>query len=198
MLKVENVETWGFEQAVDSLKGPFSIKSDSGWIEDWSARVERPGYRYYKIGEKDLAIMRKLCKLSVAHRQFLNYIHFSMDVTSPLSWWKGISKEDVSSAGGIFDNPIEASDFDWQDASEEIAEECEALRKEYLETHDFKKWKELLEKLPESYKQKRTLTMSYAKAYDIINTSHEDDTKEWDDFTESLKNLPYMINFVAC
>lgn len=103
MIKVENIEVWGFEHAVRGMRNPLNSwdRSDSYPAVDCGkcGRIEREGichpkehdctpYYCYEIGENDLTLMRKLFAAGHPHRKYLRQIFVAMDITAPLYWWK--------------------------------------------------------------------------------------------------------------
>lgn len=213
MIKVENIEVFNFEGAVRGMRLPMNsgAKSDSKWVEDWTAGQTKPGYKEYVIGDNDLDLMQRLYQAGTEHRKYLRQIFVSLDVTGPLYWWSemdtfkiGVTRNSCSKMHKIHSKEIELSDFSFEDYEIEdeginikdcfinVIADCEMLRKKYLETKDKKYWRALIQLLPESYNQKATLTMNYENVVNIIHqrTGHKLD--EWNEFVKILKGLPYI------
>lgn len=133
MIKVENIEVWGFEHAIRGMRNPLNSwdRSDSYHAVDCGkcGRIEREGICYpkehdctpyycYEIGENDLTLMRKLFAAGHAHRKYLRQIFVAMDITAPLYWWKefdtykvGTTANSCSTMHKIAAKEFELSDF---------------------------------------------------------------------------------------
>lgn len=215
MIKVENTEVWGFEHAVRGMRAPYNSwdKSDSMWreVSPHSNELE------YVVGEADLTLMQKLFRGGTEHRKFMRQIFVSMDITAPLYWWKQMDRYcvgvttnscstmhtlanapltvDCFSVDGDFnikDNPLDDPYFTGKDIACLIVEQCEWLRKLYLETKDQKVWRLLIQLLPEGYNQKRTVTFNYEVAANIVRQRAGHKLSEWQDFIDQLRRLPYF------
>lgn len=217
MLKVENVDCWGFEHAIRGMRNPMNSwdKSDSGWGEYTNDLFS------FDIGQNDLALMRKLYKAGNEHRKYLRHIFVSLDITAPLYWWKEMDmykfvfpdpahydSNSCSTMHKIADKEFELDDFshehlglicdngeiqrDCLDTLEMIIDELNAARHFYLKTNDKHCWWQLIQLLPSSYNQKRTIAMSYETVVSIIKqrTGHKLD--EWGTLIDSLLELPYV------
>ena len=90
-IKIEKVDVFGWEAAIRGLRNPMNSwdKSDSGWfeLEDWQ-KADTGDTFQYRIGENDLALMKKLSKAGSDHAKFLRMINVTVDITAPLYWWK--------------------------------------------------------------------------------------------------------------
>ena len=199
MIKVENIDVYGFEHAVRAMRNPMNSwdKSDSEWIAtNWcTARMD--------IGEKDLNLMNKLFKAGTEHRTYARMIMVWMDITAPLYWWKEMDRYTVgkSQVSCSTMHKIHAKEFTLGDFSHEhlcgailneLIDDLNYYREEYLKTKDKEMWWQLIQLLPSSYNQKRTICMSYEVVFKIIRerTGHKLD--EWNDFVTVLNGLPYV------
>lgn len=174
-------------------------------------------YKCYAIGDNDLSLMRRLIRAGSSHRKFLRQIFVSVDITAPLYWWKeydtykvGTVANSCSTMHKIHSKPIELSDFsidDFEIPDADIAlkdcfinvvADCEMLRKAYLEAlekgqNDLAKqcWKGLIQLLPQSYNQKRTVTMTYENLLNMVSQRRGHKLDEWRDFCDWVFTLPY-------
>ena len=178
------------------------------------------------IGENDLKLMQKLIKAGSEHRKFLRQIFVSVDITAPLYWWKefdtykvGTVSNSCSTMHTLSKEPIKKSCFEMDDYEEfcdpfKVIDNCpdedginfqwdyllsylEALRLAYLKTKEKKYWKELIRLLPESYLQKRTITMNYENILSMVNQRCNHKLKEWsNDFLNWSMTLPYAKEFI--
>ena len=221
MIKVENIDSWGFEHAIRGMRNPMNSwdKSDTEFGDSY-------GMPTMYLGENDLALMKKLYKAGTEHRKYLRQIFVSMDITAPLYWWKefdtykvGTVANSCSTMHTIHKKEFTLNDFsydqltDWSNGSSYIIDEdgyyytavgvlefiIKALnqyRKLYLDTKDKQSWYNMIQLLPSSYNQKRTITMNYENVITMIKqrTGHKLD--EWNIFVEELKKLPYIKEII--
>ena len=199
MIKVENVEVWGFEHAIRGMRNPMN---------SWDKSDSYGASNRYVIGENDLSLMKRLYKGGTEHRKYLRQIVISLDITAPLYWWKefdtykvGTVANSCSTMHKIAAKEFELDDFsfdnfdfygEWKDPVTDVIDACEKLRQAYLKTKDKSYWYLLIRLLPSSYNQKRTVTLNYENAITMIRqrTGHKLD--EWNTFVEFLKTLPYI------
>ena len=207
MIKVENIDVYGFEHAVRAMRNPMSSweKSDSKWGFEMPENNDLSPVTYY-IGDNDLDLMKRLYKAGTEHRTYARMIYVWMDITAPLYLWKEIDRYTVgkSQVSTSTMHKIHAKEFTLDDFSIEHLASCNvntfkwiitclnADREEYLKTKDKERWWQLIQMLPSSYNQKRTVCMSYEVVFKIIRerTGHKLD--EWNDFVKILRDLPYV------
>lgn len=210
-MKFENTEVWGFEHAIRGMRNPMNSweKSDSGY-------VDKRFNDQFHIGPNDMKLMKNLISAGPEHRKFLRQIFISVDITAPLYWWKefdtykvGTVANSCSTMHKLKDTPITRDCFEMSgheyipmviDALVKtydfwywLIDALEYLRKKYLETKDKKYWYELIRMLPESWLQKRTVTMSYENVANIYSQRMNHKLTEWSkDFIQWADNLPYF------
>ena len=177
---------------------------------------------YFCIGENDLALAQRLIKAGSDHRKFLRQIFVSVDITAPLYWWKefdtykvGTVANSCSTMHKIHAKPIEISDFSFDDITidfnsgdntdslpfnflfDYVVEGCEILRRRYVETKDKKYWRALIQALPESYNQMRTVTLNYEVLRNIYGSRRNHKLDEWSvGFMEWIDSLPYAEELI--
>lgn len=210
-MKFENTEVWGFEHAIRGMRNPINSweKSDSGCVD------KRFNYPFH-IGPNDMKLMKYLISAGPEHRKFLRQIFISVDITAPLYWWKefdtykvGTVANSCSTMHKLKDTPITVDCFEMS-GHEDIPvvlnafgetddfwywliDALEYLRKKYLETKDKKYWYELIRMLPESWLQKRTVTMSYENVANMYPQRMNHKLTEWSkNFIQWADNLPYF------
>lgn len=205
-MKFENTQVMNFEGAIRGMRNPLESwdKSDSF--------IKSP-HNYYVIGKNDLELMQKLIKAGSEHRKFLRQIFVSVDITAPLYWWKEFDTYKVATVSNscstmhkLADTPITLDCFEMGDFTplidnfkidlswQTIVTYLEQLRQKYNETKDKRYWKELIRLLPESWLQKRTVTMNYENLLGICSKGQRRFHKltEWSvDFIQWARNLPY-------
>lgn len=200
MIQIGNVDVWGFEHAIRGMRNPLNSwsKSDS----DTKLLV---------IGEADLDLMRRLYKAGSEHRKYLRQIFVSMDVTAPLYWWKefdtykvGTVSNSCSTMHTIHKKEFTLDDFscehllyEWQSELSNTIAMLNQAREWYLSSKDKKWWWQMIQLLPSSYNQKRTLTMNYENVVSIINQRSGHKLDEWNDFIAELKKLPYITEIMG-
>lgn len=199
-MKFENTEVWGFEHAIRGMRNPLESwkKSDSF--------IKSP-FNDYVIGKNDLELAQALIKAGPEHRKFLRQIFISVDITAPLYWWKefdtykvGTVADSCSTMHKLKDTPITMDCFEMGDYCgffeiqwKNLIALLEQCRKEYNKTKDKRYWKELIRLLPESWLQKRTVTMSYENIANMYSQRMNHKLTEWSkDFIQWADNLPYF------
>ena len=210
MLKVENIDVWGFEHAIRGMRNPLNSwdKSDSRYI----AVGEHYEDIKYVIGESDLGLMKRLYKAGPEHRKYLRQIFVSVDITAPLYWWKEFDTYKVGTVANSCStmHKIAAKEFELDDFSHEhlietvsnttntvmvlkkIIECLNYYRSQFIFTKDKKYWWQMIQLLPSSYNQKRTITMNYENVLSMIKQRTGHKLTEWEDFCIILKHLPYI------
>ena len=203
MIKVENIEVWGFEHAIRGMRNPKNSwdKSDSYYET----------FGHYIIGKNDLNLMRTLYNAGSEHRKYLRQIFVSMDITAPLYWWKefdtykiGTTADSCSTMHKIHAKEFELDDFSHEHLSEDVIRNplnatincLNFFRELYLQHKDKDDWWQMIQLLPSSYNQKRTVTFTYENVVTMIRqrTGHKLD--EWNDFVSILKSLPYVQEII--
>ena len=217
-MKFENTEVWGFEHALRGMRNPKNSwnKSDSHY-EYNNQRDCVTKDANFVIGENDMKLAQTLIKAGSEHRKFMRQIFVSVDITAPLYWWKefdtykvGTVANSTSTMHKITSQPItldcfEIDDYekdlfmyyehsDVKDMVVDIVRNCETLRQRYLETKDKRYWKELIRWLPESWLQKRTVTMTYENLLAMCSKGQRRFHKlnEW-----SGQDNPNVPNFIS-
>ena len=209
MIKVENIDVWGFNHAIRGMRNPMNSwdKSDSRYANKLDIQtIQDMKEGTFILGENDLNLMKKLYKAGTEHRKYLRQIFVSMDITAPLYWWKEFDTYKIGTVANSCStmHKIAAKEFELDDFSHEhltgiseavIIEICRVLntwRNLYLESKNKEDWWQLIQLLPSSYNQKRTITMNYENVITMIKqrTGHKLD--EWNDFVEILKGLSYI------
>jgi hypothetical protein len=213
MIKVENIETWGFKHAIRGMRNPMNSWDKSDTIYGEYYGVDNNGkeiitpYNPPQIGQNDLALMRRLCKAGEPHRKFLRQVFVSMDITAPLYWWKefdtykvGTVANSCSTMHKIHAKKFELDDFSHEHLNDDVIEkpfkdiiDClNFFRVLYIQHKNKDDWWQMIQLLPSSYNQKRTISMNYENVVNMIEyrTGHKLD--EWNEFIDILWGLPYL------
>ena len=210
MIRVENIEVWGFEHAIRGMRNPLNSwdRSDSSFEEsvpDYAMDTART-YPCVKIGENDLTLMRKLFAAGHPHRKYLRQIFVAMDITAPLYWWKEFDTYKVGTTANSCStmHKIAAKEFELSDFSTEhlvglsiaalrgVLDVMNLERKHFLVTNDKDCWWQMIQLLPSSYNQRRTVTMTYENVMNMLDYREGHKLDEWREFCEILRALPHV------
>ena len=200
MIKLENTSVMNFENAIRGARNPMNSwdKLDSTFDADGN----------FVFGPNDLSLGRKLCKAGSDHRKFVRQIFISVDITAPIYWWKefdtykvGTVANSTSTMHKIHSKPFELSDFS-TDKMVDSAKNCmndilvvlEKLRQDFIsdKTSNKDAWYSIIQLLPESYNQKRTVTLNYENAISMYYSRRNHKLSEWHVFCDWILDLPYF------
>ena len=199
MIKVENVETYGWKAAIRGMRNP---KNSWDMSDSAMTTLGKPW-----LGEKDLKLMHTLAMAGSDHGKFLRMLTITMDVTAPLYWWKeadqyrvGVVTNSCSTMHKISSEPITQDSFqfdftenlDMVEARKYIVNKCEEYRQKFVETGDKEYWRELIQILPCAWMQKRTWQLNYAVAWSIYNARKGHKLDEWRQLRGEFEKLPYF------
>lgn len=217
MIKIENAKTYGWEEAIRGMRNPMNSwdKSDSDWVAPWAIRFLPT---IYVVGPKDLDLMTRLRNAGTDHRKFMRMITVYLDITAPLYWWKefdtykvGTVANSCSTMHKIADKEFTFEDFSHEklinSACMEIQEqhirlspiqtlattiEClNSYRDLYLQTKDKKYWWQMIQLLPSSYNQRRTVMLNYEVLANIYKSRKNHKLDEWHTLCDWIETLPY-------
>ena len=165
------------------------------------------------IGPKDMKLAQLMIGAGTDEAKFLRQIFISMDITAPLYWWKefdtykvGTVANSCSTMHKLDAYPITREMFSWDNDLEDevfwetvdkIIYECERLRQKYKETGDKRYWRALIQLLPESWMQKRTVTLNYQVARAMFFARRFHKLIEWHILCNTFLRLPYGKEFIA-
>lgn len=219
-IKIENIQTMGWEGALRGMRNPLNSwdKADSAYasdIERTDTNIAAYGTklsRYdFVIGQNDLALCLKLIKAGSEHRKFLRMIHVQMDITAPLYWWKEFDTYKVATTSNSCStmHKIAAKEFSFEDFSCEhlnwlskdylraIIGALNNCRNEYLNNPaDKNLWWQMIQLLPTSYNQRRTIDMSMETVLNILHQRSHHKLDEWIELCDAmLKKIPYCQEF---
>jgi hypothetical protein len=200
VIKFENTNVMNFDGAIRGMRNPLNSwnKSDSYWNN---------GRRTYHIGENDLDLARRLIKAGSDHRKFLRQIFVSVDITAPLYWWKEFDtyKVDTVSNSCSTMHKIHAKEFTIDDFSYDHCKDdpivenyiiatlriLNRAREQFLQTNDKAFWWDMIQLLPSSYNQKRTVTLNYETLRNIYGSRRNHKLDEWSiGFMKWIDSLP--------
>ena len=228
MIKIEHVETLGWEAAIRGMRNPMNSweKSDSEWhligAPGTNQAVANDKYlrEKYCIGNNDLDLMKRLCNAGTDHRKFMRMITVYMDITAPLYWWKefdtykvGTVANSCSTMHKIADKEFTLEDFSCEKLitrEQPLVEGTDAVeppnavwlmnrtiqtlnqyRNLYLQTKDKKYWWQMIQLLPSSYNQRRTVMVNYEVLANMYKSRRNHKLDEWVDFCAEIERLPH-------
>ena len=204
MIKIERVETFGWETAVRGLRNPLNSweRADSSSLKDYE------GYSIgYMVGPDDKRLMTSLVKAGTDHSKFMRMIGIGMDITSHQVWWAefdtykvGTVRNSCSKMHTIHIKSFEPGDFSHEGIDEvggttkvqfmNTLAELEHLRTMYNETKEKKYWRAIIELLPSGYNMRATVTLNYAVARNQYHARKNHKLDEWHDYCKMLEALP--------
>lgn len=210
MIKIEHTGVYGWEAAIRGMRNPMNSwdKSDSVYCGCFNP----------EIGENDHELMMKLAKGGSVHAKYRRMINVTLDITAPLYWWKEYDTYKVGTVANSCStmHKIHSKEFTLNDFSHEhlyldsiemlvkiikglnayredfldctvskffSVEECNQLKKEY--------WWQMIQLLPSSYNQKRTVQLNYEVLVGMYRDRKNHKLDEWRTFCEWIESLPY-------
>ena len=204
MITFKNISVFGFEPAIRGMRNPMNSwdKSDSQYI-----------HGCFHVEKNDLKLMKKLAESGTDHRKYLRMVTVYCDITAPLYWWKEFDTYKVGTVANSCStmHKIQAKEFTLDDFSHEhilhetftglvnpvtllnaIVDALNQNRELYLQTKDKKYWWQLIQLLPSSYNQKRTVMLNYEVLANIYKSRKNHKLDEWRTFCKWIENsLPY-------
>lgn len=204
MILCERISVMNFENAIRGARNPMDSwdRSDSYHAADGS----------FVLGEADLALGRRLAMAGSDHRKFLRQIFVSVDITAPLYWWKEFDTYKVATVANscstmhrIHAKPFSREDFSCDRLTSEGLAALDALiafleseRQAYVETKDKRHWHNLIQLLPSSFNQMRTVTLNYETLTNIYYARRSHKLAEWHVFCDMIRALPYARELILC
>lgn len=204
MLTIDKVSVYGFEESIRGMRNPMNSwdKSDSGYSNIPRIDATISADHVYILGYNDATLMNKLVKAGPSHRKFMRMIVVYMDICAPLYWWKEFDTYKVGSVSNSCStmHKITAKVFERDDFSTDMLTDFDCLdsiiaslnknRDLYLKTMDKKYWWQIIQTLPSSYNQKRTVMLSYEVLHKMYNERKSHKLYEWISFCKKLLELP--------
>ena len=218
MIKVEINEVMGIHSAMHGMRNPLNSWKKGDTIYNEEIMCDFDGCSSFDnnalmsgvaVGENDKALARKLIDAGPSHRKFMRQIFVSMNIKAPLYWWKefdtykvGTTANSCSTMHTITNKEFTIDDFSHdkmllgvQRSLEDIVWHLNTLRTKYLdeENPDIKKkyWYSIIQLLPSSYNQRRTVTMSYENLRNMYEQRKNHKLDEWREFCKVVELLPY-------
>lgn len=226
MLKIEKTDVVGWEAAIRGMRNPMNSwdRCDTAFYSYPEDRKDADILVQHSIGSNDYRLMEQLVAAGTDHRKFMRMIVVYADILAPLYWWKEFDTYKVSTVANSCStmHKIAEKEFIFDDFSHEklinsacmeIQErhvrispiqslattiEClNAYRDLYLQTKDKKYWWQMIQLLPSSYNQKRTVMLNYEVLANIYKSRHNHKLDEWLIFCKWIEKLPYSDLIIA-
>ena len=221
MLKIENFEVLGWEHAIRGMRNPMNSweKSDSGYcqrdlLRDCTTCVHKSTdypvcYSGFDIGPNDYDLMTRLRNAGTDHRKFMRMITVYADITGPFYWWKEYSTYKVGTVANSCStmHKIHAKEFTIDDFSHEhllptamkSLESTIDILNEYRDKYNAERdpivkkdfWWQMIQLLPSSYNQKRTVMLNYEVLANIYKSRKHHRLDEWHALCDWISELPY-------
>lgn len=218
MIKIENAEVMGWEHAIRGMRNPMNSweKSDSKWYSigiptsNPAAINDKYLSQKYCIGDNDLDLMTRLRNAGTDHRKFMRMITVYVDVTAPLYWWKEFDTYKVGTVANSCStmHKIHEKEFTIEDFSTDHLTDAHGTQlllntidflNEHRKWHNIESdpiikknhWWNMIQLLPSSYNQKRTVMLNYEVLANIYKSRRHHKLDEWHEFCEWIENLPY-------
>jgi hypothetical protein len=208
MLKVENVEVYGFEAAIRGARNPMN-----SWdrMDSWQSDFTQDGKEGYVIGPNDYKLLKNLTLAGPEHRKWNRMVTVTMDITAPLYWFSEYDTYKIATTANSTSkmHKIQAKEFELDDFSYEhlLDNSLDALfdiieilnyYREVFNTyqddyvHNKKDyWWQMIQLLPNSYNQKRTVHLNYETLGAMYRQRRHHKLDEWHVFCDTLEKLPY-------
>ena len=227
MIKIDEVETYGWQAAIRGMRNPKNSweKSDSYPAVDCGkcGVIDQDGichpkehdctpFACYAVGDNDLKLMETLGAAGTDHGKYLRMITVTADITAPLYWWKEYDTYKVATVANststmhkIHSKPFSIDDFSHDHMTPEtlafmetVVGRLEAIRLKYMEEGKNKEdWYDMIQLLPSSYNQMRTCTMNYETLINIYYARKAHKLEEWHSFCRWIESLPYAKELIV-
>ena len=196
MIKIENVDVYGFEAAIRGARNPMN---------SWDRMDSCYNNGEFEIGENDYKLLKNLTIAGPEHRKWNRMVTVTMDITAPLYWWKEYDTYKVGTVANSCStmHKIQAKEFTLDDFSHEhleeypkwllseVISELNENREDFNRTKDKDYWWQMIQLLPTSYNQKRTVHLNYEVLGSMYHQRRHHKLTEWLEFCDTIKTLPY-------
>lgn len=213
-IKIEHTEVYGWQAAIRGMRNP-----KNSWDKSDSEVDVIAGCECFVVGTNDHELMMKLASAGSVHAKYRRMITVTVDITAPLYWWKEWDTYKVGTVANSCStmHKIHAKEFTWDDfswehlyspydekdlGSEELANyiliALNRYRERFLETKDKDDWHQMIQLLPSSYNQKRTVLLNYEVLVGMYKDRKNHKLDEWHTFCDWIKGLPYSEIVTHC
>ena len=194
MFKIENIDVYGFEAAIRGARNPMN---------SWDRMDSCYNNGEFEIGENDYKLLKNLTIAGPEHRKWNRMVTVTMDITAPLYFLKewdtykvGTVANSCSTMHRIQAKKFEMSDFSVEHlrslrVMHEVIDELNFYRDKFNKDKKKEDWWEMIQLLPTSYNQKRTVHLNYEVLGTIYHQRRHHKLDEWVEFCDTIKTLPY-------
>lgn len=217
MIKIEDTEVMGFRKAIKGMRNAMNSWDKSTSYMYYPSSDENGNYGYWEnepefiIVESDMELAKRLIKAGSPDRKFMRMIHVQADVTAPLYWWKeydtykvGTTANSCSTMHTIHKRDLTLDDFSHDRLEDDIVynylkpiiEGLNLFRTQYNNSKDKKYWNQMIQLLPSSFNQMRTVDLDYETLFSIYHQRKNHKLDEWHTFCDWIITLPYMKEFL--
>ena len=194
MIKIENIDVYGWEAAIRGTRNPMN---------SWDRMDSCYNNGEFEIGENDYKLLKNLTIAGPEHRKWNRMVTVTMDITAPLYFLKewdtykvGTVANSCSTMHRIQAKKFEMSDFSVEHlrslrVMHEVIDELNFYRDKFNKDKKKEDWWEMIQLLPTSYNQKRTVHLNYEVLGTIYHQRRHHKLNEWHVFCDTIKTLPY-------
>ena len=196
MIKIENVDVYGWEAAIRGMRNPMN---------SWKLSDSIPGKDSFYVGAGDFGLMKRLVSAGSDHGKFMRFIGVTVDITAPLYWWKEFDTYKVGTVANSCStmHKIHAKQFTMDDFSHEhLSEGCVDVLNELIHELNFQRdaficskekwnWWNIIQLLPSSYNQKRTVMLNYEVLRHMYKARKNHKLDEWRNLCAWIETLPH-------
>ena len=204
MIRIERASVMNMENAIRGARNPMNswARMDSGYDENGN----------FVLGANDLDLARRLARAGSDHRKFLRQIFVSVDITAPLYWWKEFDTYKVGTVANSCStmHRVHSKTFTRDDFSHDRLDEgglaaldaliayLEAERQKFVaDKTDRQSWHNIIQLLPSSYNQMRTVSLNYENLINIYYARRHHKLAEWHTLCDWILTLPYAADLIA-
>ena len=196
MIKIENIDVYGFEAAIRGARNPMN---------SWDRMDSCYNNGEFEIGENDYKLLKNLTIAGPEHRKWNRMVTVTMDITAPLYWWKEYDTYKVATVANSCStmHKIQAKEFTLDDFSYEhlnkisievlknVILALNEARQDFIGYKEKEYWWQMIQLLPTSYNQKRTVHLNYEVLGTMYHQRKHHKLDEWVEFCDIIKTLPY-------
>ena len=221
MIKIEDVEVVGIRKAIKGMRNAMNSweKRDSSLLfcheiicalcpYESLDSIECDNKSHFIIGKKDMELAKRLIKAGSSDRKFMRMIHVQFDISAPetflmqLDTYKvGTVSNSTSKMHTIHKRDLTVNDFSHEHTPAEefqpIVDRLNELRSFYITSNNKAYWNALIEQLPMSFMQRRTMDMNYETLFNIYHQRKHHKLNDWHTFCDWIETLPYMKEFLG-
>ena len=206
MIKVENLETFGFRAALRGMRNPLNSWGRADSVFGQAGNI-------LHLGEHDANLIKSLSKAGRSHRKMLRMMHVQCDITAPLYWWKDYDTYKVATVANgcstmhkLHANEFSLSDFSIEGLDERALislkntiDDLNYYRQKFIDSgnKDMEAWHCMNKLLTHSFEQKRTIDINYETALSIILDRNKHKLQEFRDLCDILREELPLMNLIV-